>query len=66
MERQDHLTEQELLEMRVKSHRIFSFFDPKKLNSCSAMASRMKAEGKGEWSIRKDYNSISISVTRKK
>jgi hypothetical protein len=66
MERQDHLTEKELLEMRVRSTRIFSFFETGKLKSSAAMASRMKAEGKGEWSINKDYNSISISVTRKK
>ena len=61
---QEKVTQKELEEMRVGSTRIFALTEPGKLSSVATMCTRMKNERRGEWSVRKDYESMSVSVTR--
>ena len=63
---QEKVTQKELEEMRVGSTRIFALTEPGKLSSVATMCTRMKNERRGEWSVRKDYESVSVSVTRVK
>ena len=63
---QEKVTQKELEEMRVGSTRIFALTEPGKLASVATMCTRMKNERRGEWSVRKDYESVSVSVTRVK
>ena len=61
---QEKVTRKELEEMRVGSTRVFQLIEPTKLQSVASTATQMKNERKGEWTVRKDYESISVSVTR--
>lgn len=61
---QEKVSKKELEEMRVGSTRIFTLTDPKKLQSVASTCTQMKNERRGEWTVRKDYDSLSVSVTR--
>lgn len=61
---QEKVTQKELEDMRVGSTRVFLLPEPGKLSSVASMCTRMKNERRGEWTVRKDYESVSVSVTR--
>lgn len=61
---QEKVTQKELEEMRCGSTRVFTLTEPGKLSSVATMCTRMKKEQRGEWQVRKDYESMSVSVTR--
>ena len=63
---QEKVTQKELEDMRVGSTRVFTLPEPAKLSSVATMCTRMKNERRGEWSVRKDYESMTVSVTRVK
>lgn len=60
------MTRQELLEMHIGVSRIFTLTKPTKLQSVATTCNQLKHEQKGEWSIRRDYTTCSVCVTRKK
>lgn len=61
---QEKVTRAELLEMHIGQTRIFTLTNPTKLQSVASTCNQMKNERKGEWTIKRDYSSCSISVTR--
>ena len=61
---QEKVTRAELLEMHIGQTRIFTLTNPTKLQSGASTCNQMKNEQKGEWTIKRDYSSCSISVTR--
>jgi hypothetical protein len=63
---QEKVTRKELEEMRVGSTRVFQLTEPSKLQSVATTCTQMKNERRGEWKVGKDYESISVSVTRVK
>ena len=63
---QEKVTRSELLEMHIGQTRIFTLTNPTKLQSVATTCNQMKNEQKGEWTIKRDYTSFSISVTRVK
>ena len=63
---QEKVTRQELLDMHIGQTRIFTLLDPTKLQSAATTCNQMKNEQKGEWTIKRDYQSLSISITRVK
>lgn len=64
--KQEFVSTKELLEMRVGSTRVFMLTEPSKLQSCASLCTRLKNERRGEWSVRRDYENIAVSVTRNK
>ena len=60
------VTREELLKMRVGATRIFFLGEPGKLRSAATTCTNLKNDGKGEWECNKDFNSLSVSITRKK
>jgi hypothetical protein len=63
---QEYVSTQELMEIRVGGTRVFQLKDPKKMQSVASMCTRLKNEGRGDWTVRKDYESTSVSITRNK
>jgi hypothetical protein len=63
---QEKVTRSELLEMHIGQTRIFTLTNPTKLQSVATTCNQMKNERKGEWTIKRDYSSCSISITRTK
>ena len=63
---QEKVTRSELLEMHIGQTRIFTLTNPTKLQSVATQCNQMKNEQKGEWTIKRDYTSCSISITRVK
>ena len=61
---QEKVTRSELLEMHIGQTRIFTLTNPTKLQSVAVTCNQMKNEQKGEWTIKRDYTTCSISVTR--
>ena len=61
---QEKVTRKELEEMRVGSTRVFQLIKPSKLQSVATTCTQLKNERKGEWKVGKDYESLSVSVTR--
>jgi len=61
---QEKVTRKELEEMRVGSTRVFTLTEPGKLQAAASTCTQMKNEQKGEWTVRKDYKSMSVSITR--
>ena len=62
----DKVSRKELLEMHVGQTRIFTLTNPTKLQSAATQCNQMKNEQKGEWTIKRDYTTCSISITRLK
>lgn len=63
---QDKVSRKELAEMHVGQTRIFTLSQATKLQSVATTCTQMKNEGKGEWAVKRDYVTNSISVTRVK
>lgn len=63
---QEKVTRNELLEMHIGQTRIFTLTNPTKLQSVATTCNQLKNEQKGEWSIKRDYSTCSISITRSK
>ena len=63
---QERVSRDELLEMRIGQTRIFTLTNPTKLQSAATQCNQLKNEQKGEWTIKRDYTSCSISITRVK
>lgn len=63
---QEKVTRGELLEMHIGQTRIFTLTNPTKLQSVATQCNQLKNEQKGEWTIKRDYQACSISVTRLK
>jgi hypothetical protein len=63
---QEKVSRAELLEMHIGQTRIFTLTNPTKLQSVASQCNQLKNEQKGEWTIKRDYSSLSISVTRVK
>ena len=61
---QEKVTRQELRDMHIGQTRIFTLTNPTKLQSVAVTCNQMKNEQKGEWTIKRDYSSCSISITR--
>ncbi len=61
---QEKVTREELLEMHIGQARIFTLNDKTKLQSVASTLTQLKNEGKGEWTHRKDYDAVAVSVTR--
>ena len=52
--------------MHIGQTRIFTLTNPTKLQSVATTCNQLKNEQKGEWTIKRDYTTCSISVTRVK
>lgn len=63
---QEKVSRIELLEMHIGQTRIFTLTNPTKLQSVATVCNHLKNEQKGEWTVRKDYKSLSVSITRTK
>ena len=63
---QEKVSRDELLEMHIGQTRIFTLTNPTKLQSAATQCNQLKNERKGEWTIKRDYTSCSISITRTK
>lgn len=63
---QEKVTREELREMRVGSTRIFALTEASKLQAVASTCTQLKNLNLGEWSVRKDYEHLSVSVTRLK
>ena len=63
---QEKVTRKELEDMRVGSTRVFQLIEPTKLQSVATTCTQLKNEGRGEWTVGKDYKSCAVSVTRVK
>jgi hypothetical protein len=61
---QEKVTRSELTEMHIGQTRIFTLTNPTKLQSVATTCNQLKNEQKGEWTIKRDYSSCSISITR--
>jgi hypothetical protein len=61
---QEKVSRNELLEMHIGQTRIFTLHDKTKLQSVATTLTQLKCEGKGEWTHRKDYDAVAVSVTR--
>ena len=61
---QEKVSRDELLEMHIGQTRIFTLNNPTKLQSAAVTCTQLKNEQKGEWSIKRDYTTCSISITR--
>ena len=63
---QEKVSRQELTDMHIGQTRIFTLNHPTKLQSVATTCNQLKNEQKGEWTIKRDYQACSISVTRLK
>lgn len=63
---QEKVTRKELEDMRVGSTRVFQLIEPTKLQSVATTCTQLKNEGRGEWTVGKDYKACAVSVTRVK
>lgn len=63
---QGKVTKEDLLSIRVGQTRIFTLTEKGKLQSVATYCTNLKNEGVGEWSVRKDYETCAVSVTRVK
>lgn len=61
---QEKVTRKELEEMRVGSTRVFLLKEPGKLQAVASTCTQLKNERRGEWSVKKDYEHMGVSVTR--
>ena len=64
--KQEKVTRKELLEMQIGSTNTFLLTKAEKLQSVASTCSQLKNEGKGEWSVIKDYEKTAVIVTRTK
>jgi hypothetical protein len=62
--KQEKVTRKELLAMEIGATSTFFLIKPEKLQSVASTCSQLKNEGKGEWSVDKDYEHTAVKVTR--
>lgn len=62
--KQEKVRRKELLEIPTGSTNVFSLIKAEKLQSVASTCSQLKNEGKGEWSVIKDYEKTAVIVTR--
>lgn len=62
--KQEKVTRKELLSMRVGSTRCFQLTDISKIGTPSVTTTQLKNLGCGQWTVRKDRKSVSVSITR--
>lgn len=63
---QEYVSRKDLTEMHIGQTRIFTLTKPTKLQSAATVCNQLKNEQKGEWTIKRDYQACSISITRLK
>ena len=61
---QEKVTRDELLGMHIGQTRIFTLIDKTKLQSVASTLTQLKNEDKGEWKHTKNYEEVSITITR--
>jgi hypothetical protein len=61
---QEKVTRQELRDMRIGQTRIFTLLDAKKVTSARVTCTQMKQEEGLEFTVKPDYLSKSVSITR--
>ena len=61
---QEKVTRQELREMHIGQTRIFTLLDAKKVTSARVTCTQMKNEEELEFTVKSDYQSKSVSITR--
>ena len=61
---QEKVTRQELRDMRIGQTRIFTLLDAKKVTSARVTCTQMKQEEGLEFTVKPDYQSKSVSITR--
>lgn len=61
---QEKVTRKELREMHIGQTRIITLTDPKKVTSAKVTAQQLKNEKEGEWTVKPDYEAVSVSITR--
>lgn len=61
---QEKVTRKELTDMHIGQTRIFTLTQLTKLQSAASTCTQLKREGKGAWTIKRDYDSASVSITR--
>ena len=64
MTTQEKVTRKELLEMKVGEEKTFCLSDKTKLQSAASTMNQLKNEDKGEWKHTKNYEEVSITITR--
>lgn len=64
--KQEKVTRKELMDMQIGSTNTFLLTKAEKLQSVASTCSQLKNEGKGEWSVIKDYEKTAVIVTRTK
>ena len=64
--KQEKVSRDELLAMHIGQTRIFALNNPTKLQSAATTCNQLKNEQKGEWTIKRDNSTCSISITRTK
>jgi hypothetical protein len=62
--KQEKVKRKELLAMEIGATSTFFLIKAEKLQSVASTCSQLKNEGKGEWSVIKDYENTAVSVTR--
>jgi hypothetical protein len=58
------VTKDELLKMHIGTTRIFFVGEPGKMRSAAVTCTNLKNDGLGEWTHRKDFKTLSVSITR--
>ena len=61
---QEKVTRQELRDMHFGQTRIFTLLDAKKVTSARVTCTQMKNEEELEFTVKPDYQSKSVSITR--
>ena len=64
MATQEKVTRKELLDMKVGEKKTFCLNGKNKLQAAATTMNQLKNEDKGEWKHTKNYEEISIEVTR--
>lgn len=63
---QERVSRRELRDMRVGQTRIFTLADKKKIQSARVQAQMLKNEEEMSFTVKADYTSASVSITRTK
>lgn len=61
---QEKVSRNDLLEMKVGEEKTFCLSEKEKLQSVASTMNQLKNLGKGEWKHTKNYEEVSITITR--
>lgn len=61
---QEKVTRPELLEMEIGQEKTFFLKEKTKLQATATTLTQLKNEEKGEWTHKKNYKEVSITITR--